>query len=201
MESGHGGSASRTAPERPRGARPQPTSVKALVRIAKRVIREQEWGSIEFSSSTDGNSIRVHRAPGLARAATPSTPAQPSGATAASDSQGKSDKKARKKLKFIRHGVLSKLNARLASRAFRGPWGRWCEYVVTQRAAIRAVAEEEAQAADHEAVVSPSAMDVATAPVAPVAAPASAASTRAAARRAPKGNSPAKAKKGRQGGA
>ena len=83
-------------------------SVKALVRLAKRSIRDAEWGSIEFSSTHEGNSVRVHRAIDLVPAAKPTPKKTPAAPTTAEEPQ-KLSGKMKKKLRFIRHGTLTRM--------------------------------------------------------------------------------------------
>ena len=99
-------------------------SVKALVRLAKRAIRGDEWGSVEFSSTHDGNSVRVHRAIDLVPAATRVPKGRPSAALAVTE-PGKISGKEKKKLRFIKHGILTRTNRWLANRAFRAPFDKW----------------------------------------------------------------------------
>ena len=108
-------------------------SVKALVGVARRAIRGEEWGSIEFTSTVDGNSVRVHRALDLVAAAKPDRrQAISSDATVPRKMSGKEIKK----LRFIRHGTLTRLvNTRLAGFCGKLAMARWREFVTAHRAA------------------------------------------------------------------
>ena len=133
----------------PRGARREPASVKALVRIAKRVLRSEEWGSVEFRSGIDGNSVRVHRAPDLVPAASPKPRVSPP-ATAAVEEPRKLSRKQLKVLKYRRHGCLTQhFTTRFLRFAMRSAWARWREHVVAKRAAT-AIPASAAAAADDE---------------------------------------------------
>ena len=119
----------RGAHERPTSA----TSIKALVRIARRALRGQEWSSIEFSSGPDGNCVRVHRAMDKVAAARPAPRAPPP--AAAAQAPGQLTRKARKTLQYRRHGCLSQFfTEKFTVHAMRRLWTRWMDEVEAHRA-------------------------------------------------------------------
>ena len=99
----------RDGAEGARGARGAKVSARAVVRLAQRVLRKEQWGSFEITASCDSVSVRVHRATTSTEAARPDSSA-PSGAQ--KTGTGTAQRMSRKRLKSIRrqrHGCLSRL--------------------------------------------------------------------------------------------
>ena len=128
MEDSHEYDVPRRGSRGHRGARGEPASVKALVRIAQRALRGQPWSSIEFHSGTDGNRVRVHRAMGARPAATPALREPPPAAVAMGP--GKLSRKELKVLKYRRHGCLTQFfTTKCTVFAMRRLWARWQENI------------------------------------------------------------------------
>ena len=113
-------------------------SVKALIRVVKASIRNEEWTSVEITSSCDENRVRVHRATPSVPARKPSSKIPPPAKTEATEPRIISGRE-RKKLKFQRHGALTRLlNTRLGLCAWRGWFASWKEHTAAQRAVAKA---------------------------------------------------------------
>ena len=91
---------------------------------------------MEITSSCDENRVRVHRAMPSAPARMPSSKIPPPAkATEPRMISGRE----RKKLKFQRHGALTRLlNTRLGLCAWRGWFASWKEHTAAQRAVAKA---------------------------------------------------------------
>ena len=152
MEDTSEGGVPRPGPRGDRGARERPasaTSIKALVRIARRALRGHEWSSIEFCSGADGNRVLVHRAMDRTTAARPTLRAPPPAAVAMAP--GKLSRKARKTLKFRRHGCLTQLfTVKFPVYAVRRLWARWKSDVEAHRASAATCTEAETSGWDDE---------------------------------------------------